>query len=788
MKIVNLFRFGEFEVDALARTVRRQAAVVLLNRRAFDVLLYFVHNPGRPISKAELLQSIWAGTAVDENSLAQSISVLRKALEGRPGEKSCVVTLPGRGYQFVAAVQEVSADEATQVAAAETGVGGSTEILFQERTIRTSVVTEEREAPLLPASPRRRPNWWFLGLASALALAGAALGWHLLWRHLRPLPPAVTVVLGDFENTSGEAGFDRVLNRALLMDLEQTPFLNLLPPAKVRETLAEMRRKRDEPLTPALAREVCQRNNGQAMLHATLAKLGASYLLMFDAEGCISGKTLASYKAQVASKEALLGALDAAASQVRRQLGESEASRERFQKPIAQATTSSLDALRAYSQGVDSFERGDFRTSVDLLKQAIALDPNFASAYRVLGASYFNRVDWNQAALYHKKAFDLRERTTERERLTIEVSYYSYGIADYEAAIETLNLFNRIYPKTRSSYANLCNLYTQLGEYSLAMEAGREALRIDPQSGLAAEALARACKRANAFAEAKKVAQAAIAAGKDRSGTHSVLFQIAYAEHDEARMKAESEWGYAHHDVGTLLDDLGCASATSGKLREATDEFSRARADALRNGDKEFADGVLLDLVEAQLALGETADAAASLRQVTGDGGDPDLLALLQAEAGDLAPAERWIATANTVRQRDTLHVYYGLPLLRARFALSAHKPAEAVQLLEAARPYQLGTFQVPSLRARAEAEAGQLEAAARDYRLILANQGVDPIAPLYPLAHLGLARVLAMQQKPDQARAEYAALFTAWKDADADLPLLVQARREAAVLAAKHP
>jgi DNA-binding winged helix-turn-helix (wHTH) protein/tetratricopeptide (TPR) repeat protein len=784
MKTANLYRFGEYEVDALARTVRRRGTTLALNRRAFDVLLYFVQSPGRALSKDELLKSVWADATVDENSLMQSISVLRRALDEKPGENAYIVTLPGRGYQFISAVEVVSTEDASPApAAASADTHGATRLVSQERTAWTSVNTEERE----DAAPGKRPNWPRIALVLGLTMVGISAAGYFSWRHSQPLPPSTTVVLADFDNATGDPDFDRVLNRALQIDLEQSPFLNLLSRAKVQQTLVEMRRKRDEALTPAVAREVCERSNGQAVLHGTLSKLGSSYLLLLEAEGCVSGERLGGYKAQVKSKEELLGALDTAAGRVRRQLGESSASRERFQRPIAQATTSSFDALRAYSQGLDSTARGDYKTAQGLLETAIALDPNFAGAYSALGTAYHNREDFAQAVVYYKKAFDLRERTTERERLYIEFLYYGGGIYDYEEAIRILKLFNQTYPNNSATWGNLCTLHTQLGEYPQAIEAGREALRIDPQSGFAAEVLARAYRRANAFAEAKKLANAAVAAGKDGWGTHSILFQIAYAERDEARIKPEGEWGLTHQHANSSLDDLAFAAAAGGKLREAIDDFSRARIEALHSGEADYADGELLDLAGVLIAFEEPAKAAASLRQMKGDAGHPDISILRKAEAGDLAPAQHLVATADPVTERNTVHIYCNLPLVRATLALKAHQSAEAAQLLEPARPYQLRDFRVPYLRAQAETETGLLDDAAHDYRLILDNQGVDPTSPLYSLAHLRLARVLVLQQKQDQARDEYNAFFAAWKNADADLPLLIQARHEDAALSARH-
>jgi DNA-binding winged helix-turn-helix (wHTH) protein/tetratricopeptide (TPR) repeat protein len=676
MQTSSLFKFGEFELDARTRTVRRRGVALPLNRRAFDALLYFVQNPGRALPKEELLSSVWADASVDENSLAQCISVLRKALLDKPGDTSFIITLPGLGYQFIAPVEVACPEIAPPPAAPATSrPGGGAEPVSRdlrpprEPSPGTGVIAGERDHQ---ASPRWRP-WLRPVLTSGLLLAAAATVGYPTWRHFRPLPPAMTVVLADLENTTGEADVDRVLSRALQIDLEQSPFLNLLAKSKVQETLAQMQRQRDAALTPPLAREICQRNNGQAILHATLSKFGGTYLLLLDAEGCISGNRLGGYKAEVHSKDRLLGALDTAAGRVRQQLGESGASRERFQMPIAQATTSSFDALRAYTQGLDSLELGDFRTAEELFKQAVALDPNFASAYKSLGTSYYNRADSAPAIACYKKAFELRARVTERERLSIEVLYYGGGLRDYEESIRILKHLNQIYPNDARAWGNLCNLYTQLGEYPQAIEAGREARRLDPQSGYVAEVLGRAYKRAGAFAEAKNIADAAVAAGKSRGGTHSVLFQIAYAERDEARMKTEGEWGLTHGNVPGALDDLGSAAASDGRLHSAIDYFSRARTEAVRSGDADFAAGVQLDLIEALIALEEPAEAVARLREVQGDGGNQYLLALFKAETGDLALAQHIVATADPVKLRNTVHVYYNLPMLRALLALTAH-------------------------------------------------------------------------------------------------------------------
>lgn len=775
----SLFRFNGCEIDSAARSLTSDGQPVALNPKTFDLLLYFVEHPHQVVTKEELLRAVWSGAFVDEGNLTQHVFLLRKALAGNGPPGRFIVTVPGKGYQFTAAVERIPKNAISHPAG---------DLVFHAVHSVTHLVVEEesddetpvRTAPHDGRKLRKRLLWTTVAVALVLLIAG---GGFLGWRRLHPSPAGhIDMVLSDFENNTGEMDFDRALNLALLVDLEQSPFINLLSRSRIQETLTEMQRGKNEALTPALAMEICERTNTQAMLHGTLAKLGSKYLLVLDANSCVSGKQIGSYKTDVASKEDVLHALDSAAGQVRRQLGESVASLEQYQIPITQATTPSLDALRSFSEAGESFKAGDMKAAQILLNHAIALDPNFASAYRAIGSTYYNLGDYNQAAEFYKKAFDLRDRTTEPERLGIEVMYYGYGLNDYEESIRRTKQLLQIYPNTTNSWVNLSNLYTRLGEYPQAVDAAERAYKIDPQSSVAAVELARAYLHANRFADAKNISTRAHAQGKDHWDIHSILFQVAYVEHDTAKMKQEGEWGLTHQHANTSLYDLAFASAACGKLRESEDEFSRARSEALRDGDLDFAEGIPLRTARVQAVLGQSVLAAASLKLVKGNQGDPSdpgELAYLKAMTGDLAFAQHFVATADTGDKRSTVIVGIYVPLVRSMLALKAHKPEEAVRLLEPARVYQLRDFTVPYLRAQAESEAGSLEAAAADFQLILDNQGVDPIAPEHSLAHLGLARVLVRQQKTEMALKEYRAFFSAWKDGDADLPLLQEAKRE---------
>jgi eukaryotic-like serine/threonine-protein kinase len=780
-----LIRFSGYQLDPAARSLNYEGRPVVLGPKTFDLLVFLATHPHQVVTKEELLASVWPNSFVEESNLSQHVFLLRKALGVAGQDEQIVITVPGKGYQFAAAVEREPRQMANQ---------GADDLLIHEVRSVTRLAVEEESDDERPevrslAAPRKR---WLMGTAAGAAVVVLAAGSFLGWRRMHPVRAEhIDVVLAELENATGDADLDRVLNQALTIDLEQSPFLSLLSRPRIRETLVEMQLSKDELLTPAVAREVCERNNAQAVMHGTIARLGSRYVLLLQTDSCVSGKQIAGYKAEASNKEDVLRALDIAAGQVRSQLGESNASLERFQTPIAQATTPSLDALRAYSQALERFERGDMKASQALLEHAIALDPNFATAYRSLSATYYNRADFAQATTFVTKAFELRDRTTERERLQIETAYYAYGNFDYEATIRSMKLFNETYPNNAGNWGNLSNMYTQLGQYADAIVAGEQSYRIDPHPAVGASILARAYKRANRFADAKRVGNASVAEGRAHWGTHSILFQIAYAEHDAAKIKQEGEWGLTHQSANESWDDLAFAAATGGKLREAVEDFSRSRAESLRGGDTDFANAVLLDQAGVEINLGEPARAAEALKQVKGDAGGLGtniatraMTAILKAGVGDIAAAQHFVAAeGNDSDSRDTVLHHCELPLIRALLALNAHKPADAVQLLEPARPYQLRDFTVPYLRARAETEAGMLDAAAADYRLILDNQGVDPISPLYSLSHLRLARVLVLKKDTDEARKQYQAFFEAWKDADRDMKLLSEGKREFAEL-----
>src|SRR5271163_2738455 len=387
MKPEGIFRFGGFQIDALARTLRREKELVALNRRAFDVLLYLAQNPGRVVTRGELLKNAWPDTFVDENSLAQSISALRRALEEKPGDNSYVVTLPGRGYQFVAPVQVVSQESLAIVPDDATPAShGPDGLIFQQQTIRTSVVTEEKVSLGTAASPVSRaariPKLWKIAAPVLLVAFLVAGGLYYRRQQRKQLTEKDTIVLGDFANSTGDAIFDDTLKTALNISLRQSPFLNVLPDSQVTKTLQLMTQPAGTKLTPEVARDLCQRAGSKAYITGAIASLGSEYVLGLKAVNCQSGNLLAQEQVTAPSREKVLNALGAAASKLRGELGESLATVQKLDVPLSEATTSSLEALKAYSLGEKEAAQNSLSAALPYYQRAIELDPGFAMGYR----------------------------------------------------------------------------------------------------------------------------------------------------------------------------------------------------------------------------------------------------------------------------------------------------------------------------------------------------------------------------------------------------------------------
>lgn len=771
----DLYRFDEFELSRSRRTLLRNGQPVSLLPKTFEVLSCLVSHPGRVLAKEEILKAVWPESFVEENNLTQHISLLRKALTDRAGY---IVTIPGRGYQFTAEVTtadppagpgaEAAQEDGKETHAADAAATGSGAPVWIER-IRRAV-----------------PRWAWLS-AAVLLLGGAAGAGFSVWRRWEHPPTTRRVMVADFANSTGDATFDHTLKRALEIDLEQTPYIDVMSDREAASTLALMGRDRDTALTPDVAREICERSNRQVLLTGDILSVGGEYLLTVEAADCASGRKLTAAKAEAGTREKVLAALDNVADRMRRGLGEPDKSLEDYQVPIMQATTASLDALRSYSMGqtMDAQGKNEAET-LPFYQRAVELDPQFAMAYGAMANEYYNLSEPNLAAQFYKKAFELSYRVSAKEKLVLAAHYYSEGQQDMERGINTYRQWTETYPNDWVPWVDLANDYTQIGQYTPAIAAGEQALKLQPDRAINYSVLVRALKRANRLNDARQVAFEAVQRRKDSAGLHASLYEMAVMSGDAQGIAAETQWATSHDAgwYGWYFPFLrGEAAAASGKHVQADNFFRAAWETAEREDLHEAADDILVFQATVEQSLGLTAEARSVLSHLHDADADSADLAVARAGLGDAAAAERFIAAHNAEAQHNSLLAMVDLPRVEASVAMARDKPLDAVAALEPARPYEMASYAVPEAFAEAWLKAARPEMAAADYERILANRGIDPLSPLYPLAHLGLARAYRRENKIAESRAEYERFFAAWKDADSNLPVLKQAQAEYARL-----
>jgi len=813
MKTDGIFQFGEFRMDALGRTLRREDKAVTLNRRAFDVLLYLVQNPGRILTRDELLKNVWPDTFVDENSLAQSISALRRALEEKPGDNSYIVTLPGRGYQFVSPVKVV--------APASLGIlppnDGPSRLLIQQHTFRTSIVTEEKEELELP---RSRRSWATFGTGALLlvmlvilvVVILGILGYVAHVRSARRLTAKDTVVLADFANRTGDTVFDDTLKTALSVALNQSPFLDVLSGHKVATTLKLMSRPAGTRLTPELVREVCQRAGSKAYIDGSIASLGSQYVLEVEAVNCQNGDTLAQEQATAPSKEKVLDALGAATAKLRGELGESLVTVQKFDVPLDQATTTSLEALKSYSLAEKAMAGRDPAAALPYSQHAIELDPNFAMAYAQVGATYYTLNELGRANEYYAKAFQLRERVSEGEKLVIAAAYYGYASGQLDKAAQTFEEVTGIYPRGTVAYNSLAVLNAELGQYGKSAEAAHTLLQLDPDDAFAYTNLANDGLALQRFDKARQIIHQAHDRKLDDYLMRADLYALAFLGADAKGMAEEEQWfagqpRYENYGLALASD----TEAYAGHVRKARELSKSAVDSAIRADNNEIGAVYEANTALQQAAYGYTLEAQQSateaLRLAPASAGVAAEAALAFAMEGGTARAESLAQGLGKRFPLDTQMQSLWLPAIQAQLALSRRNPELSLIALHAASPIEFGSIPFVNnvsclyptyVRGEAYLAAGQGTPAAAEFQKILDHNGIVWNCWTGALAHLGLARANALESKTSQggngdaagvrALAAYNDFLTLWKDADPDIPILKQANTEYARLAAyKH-
>jgi eukaryotic-like serine/threonine-protein kinase len=631
--------------------------------------------------------------------------------------------------------------------------------------------------------------WKILLPAVAVVLAVViAAGLYFRARTSSKLTEKDSVLLADFVNTTGDAVFDETLKQALAVQLEQSPYLNLLPDSRIRAALRFMGRPGDERLTRDVAREVCVRENVKAMLTGSIASLGSHYVVMLEAVNAQSGDSLDHEQVEAESKEQVLKALDQAASKLREKLGESIGSVQKFATPLESATTSSLEALQAFTLGQAEHQKMNDDGALPHLKRAVELDPNFATAHATLGVAYNNLGRPTEGIEALKRAYELRDRASERERFYIQSHYDRIVLNDPAKTLEVYSEWQRVYPRDTTPLDNTAVIYSGMGQHEKALEFASRAMQLNANDRYAYANLAGAYLALNRFDEARSVVEQAVSRKVDSVVIHWTLADLAYMRGDWAAYDHEIDRGKGTPDEPYMLFWKGAGLAGRGKIKASREVLGQARTELMGAGVKDFAailmafeaneDGLTGYEAEAREKAGE----ALKLSDARDVG---TFAAAVLAMNGDTARSK---AIMNELSRKFPENQHLRLvdrPLVEAESALQRDKPEDALAALEAVRPYELGSgptgtaFNPNYFRGLAYLKLHDGTKAAAEFQRILAHRGVAVWDPEYALARLNLGRAYVLQGDAGKARTAYQDFFAAWKDADPDVPILKEAKAE---------
>ena len=637
-----------------------------------------------------------------------------------------------------------------------------------------------------------------VGGAAVVALAAAAGGWLIFSRNAHALTDKDTIVIGDFTNTTGDAVFDGTLRQGLAVQLEQSPFLSIVSDERIQQALRLMEKPPNTRLTPEIAQELCQRTESAAVIDGSIAKLAEDYVVGLNAVNCHTGDVLAREQITSEDKGHVLAALGKAARELRGKLGESHKTISKLDTPLEQATTPSLEALKAYSSARKVLVTNGATDAIPSLKHAIELDPNFAMAYAFLGRLEGDLGESGAAAGYAQKAYELRDRASESEKFFISSQYDLAVTGNMEKAEQTCELWRRTYPRSELAPSLLSGvIYPVFGQYEQAMEAGRDAVREHPEFPIAYAVLMVNYLPLGRVEDAKATYRQAVDRKLDSPYYRITGYQIGFLENDASAMANEVALAIGKPGVEDQLLALEAETAGNhGQLRKAEEFSRRATESAQRAGEKEVAAlytalGGLKQALYGETEQGRRGASAASAPPVRRDVEYGAALTL--AYAGDNAKAQEVTEDLAKRYPEDTIVRFNYLPTLRAKAALNRGKAGEAIEILRLAAPYELGmttssTFAWTALypvyvRGEAYVAARQGGEAAVEFQKILDHRGIVVNGPIGALAHLGLGRAYAAQGDTAKAHSAYQDFLTLWKDADPDVPILKQARAEFAKL-----
>jgi eukaryotic-like serine/threonine-protein kinase len=759
--------FGPFEADLEERKLQKMGNRIRLQEQPFRILALLLEHPGQLVSREEIRRTLWPGDVfVDfDAALNTAVRKLREALNDSADNPRFLETVPREGYRFIAPI------------------------------------TWQPDLQLNPRTVRRQSYLW---LAAAVILAGAAVGgFWLLRRPGYKISPKGTIVVADFANSTGDPVFDDTLKTALTIALRQSPFLSVVSDNKVASTLKLMTRSADTRLTPDLAREVCQRLGSQAYIAGSIAGLGNQYVVGLKAIACQTGDTLVQEQATTSGKEKVLDALGKAEAKLRGELGESLASVERFDVPLYQATTSSLEALKAYSLAAKAAQQANYGAALSYGRRAIELDPNFAAAYAEVGDYYLFMTEVSRANECFTKAFQLREHASEREKLWITEQFYENVTGELKQAGQIAEQRTAEYPRDFSGYIDLGNVYAKQGYPEKAAEQYRNSIRVAPDIGAAYEILANALLASQRFDEARQIVEQPQARKRDDVVLHNALYALAFLSADSPAEMKQQQWFASMPDFEnfglSLASDTAAYAGHLGKARELT---KRSSDSAVRANIKEIAAIWLENAALREAAFGNLRQAkqaaAEGLKLAPSSQGVEDEAALAYAMAGDTTRSESVAQYLNERYPLDTQVQSMWLPAIRAQVALRQKRTAAALRSLQVASgPIEFGQIVFVNnysclyptyARGEGYLAAGQGAQAAAEFQKILNHNGIVWNCWTGALAHLGVARANALQVTTSQganaaarmrALVAYKDFLELWKDADPDIPILKEATAE---------
>ena len=776
----SFYRFGQFVLDPARRTLSRADSPVSLTPKAFDVLLFLVQNPNRLITKEELLQAVWGDTVVEEGNLTQYISHLRKALGDDSEDIRLIVTIARKGYQFTARVTVAEAADIAkyatlQVAATETSETDARPVEFPAK---------EKVTKLPSARFRSRKRFAAVAL---LAVIAAAFWWYGSYRSRVELSATDTIVLADVKNETGDPVFDDALDTALRYEMDQTPYLNILGMDKVLGTLAQLNLPPTTKLTPEVARQICGKTNSKLVISQSISDAGNGYHLQMRALDCGSGATLAQEQAEIGKRDEVVHELGITAARLRAKLGEPSGSLARFNQPLAKALSPSLEALQAATQGLKLSLAGDAQGGLKLFQRAVELDPNLAVAYGRLGATYLFLGNTELSEAAYTRAYQLRDRLTEKGRLGAEINYYSTVIGDWEKEYSSALRFLEIFPRDVFGHVNLREAFVHLGQPDRAADEAAEVARLRPSAYYFGSAI-QSIRFASRFNEAKSWLAKADALKFDSSLIRRERLIVAFATGDRDNVEKilqQEEQGKYRED---FLYEHALIEIQRGRFQSA----ERLRLQTLgptpkaSNADSWVIPAALEDAEvgkDAQARRYESKAAASSL-----DRNDKIALAQALARSGRTAEASTIADQVSAERPEDTLVQHYFVPTIRAEIKLRQHDPATAIDLLRGTAKYDLAftgfDYLYPAyIRGLAYLDLGDGPSAAAQFQKLIDNPGFSVRHVTGALAWLQLGRAQKMMGDGAAARKSYETFLDFWNNANPDIPIYQQAKAEYAKL-----